>query len=65
MFLSLKLFKLGKIVGVKVLAWKSGSVKFWTNFMSVDYIFSAEGFPDDKIYLDFAKLKIFFLKYQF
>ena len=27
--------KLGEIHSVKVLAWKSGSVKFWTNLMSV------------------------------
>ena len=32
--LSLKLLKLGEIDGVKVLAWKSGGVKFWTNLMS-------------------------------
>ena len=30
----LKLLKLGEIDGVKFLAWKSGSVKFWTNSMS-------------------------------
>ena len=29
-----KLFKLGEIDGVKFLAWKSGGVKFLTNFMS-------------------------------
>ena len=33
-FLSLKLLTLGEIDGVKVLAWKFGSVKFWTNLMS-------------------------------
>ena len=33
-FLSLKLLKLGEIDGVKFLAWKSGGVKFLTNFMS-------------------------------
>ena len=33
-FLSPKLLKLAKIDGVKVLAWNSGGVKFWTNFMS-------------------------------
>ena len=32
--LSLKLLKLGEIDGVKLLAWKSGGVKFWTNLMS-------------------------------
>ena len=32
--LSPKLLKFGKIKGVKVLAWKSGGVKFWTNLMS-------------------------------
>ena len=57
--LSLKLLKLGETDSAKVLAWKSSSVKFLTNFMSTDYTFSAEGFPDDKIYLDFAKHKNF------
>ena len=33
-FFLLKLLKLGEIVGVKFLAWKSGGVKFWTNSMS-------------------------------
>ena len=33
-FFLLKLLKLGEIDGVKFLAWKSGGVKFWTNFMS-------------------------------
>ena len=33
-FFSLKLLKLGEIDGVKFLAWKSGSVKFWTNSLS-------------------------------
>ena len=34
-FFLLKLLKLGEIGGVKFLTWKSGGVKFWTNFMSV------------------------------
>ena len=34
-FFPLKLLKLGEIDGVKFLAWKSGSVNFWTNSMSV------------------------------
>ena len=33
-FFLLKLLKLGEIGGVKFLTWKSGGVKFWTNFMS-------------------------------
>ena len=33
-FFLLKLLKLGEIDGVKFLAWKSGGVKFLTNFMS-------------------------------
>ena len=33
-FFLLKLLKLGEIDGVKFLTWKSGGVKFWTNFMS-------------------------------
>ena len=33
-FSPLKLLKLGEIDGVKFLAWKSGGVNFWTNFMS-------------------------------
>ena len=38
-FFLLKLLKLGEIDGVKFLTWKSGGVKFWTNFMSVWMIF--------------------------
>ena len=34
MFWSSKLSELGEIDDVKVLAWKSGGVKFWTNLMS-------------------------------
>ena len=34
-FFPLKLLKLGEIDGVKFLAWKSGSVNFWTNSMLV------------------------------
>ena len=34
-FFLLKLLKLGEIDGVEFLTWKSGGVKFWTNFMSV------------------------------
>ena len=33
MFLSLKLFKLGEVGGVKVLASNPGGVKLWTNLM--------------------------------
>ena len=36
-FLSLQLLKLGEIDSVKMLAGKSGSIKFWTNLMSVSY----------------------------
>ena len=39
MFLSLQLLKLGEINGVKMLAWKSNRVKFWSNLMSVFYIY--------------------------
>ena len=37
MFLSLQLLKLGEINGAKMLAGKSGSIRFWTNLMSVSY----------------------------
>ena len=38
LFLSLKLFKLGEVGGVKVLASKSGSVKLSTNLMSEEAV---------------------------
>ena len=44
-FFLLKLLKLGEIDGVKFLAWKSGRVKFWTNFMSAPAVQNIWCFP--------------------
>ena len=53
--LSLKLLKLGKIDGVKFLAWKSGGVKFLTNSMSgleMDQIFSSAVVIEGRLTMD-------------